>query len=87
MGSNDVMPKVDFSKDKPSDSQLQFIKLFEQQNRERAEKLRRLRVRNLWTAGILGGAVFGIYAYSMIAVQQERFLDDFNEPARQNSAQ
>jgi multisubunit Na+/H+ antiporter MnhB subunit len=86
MGAEDVMPKVDFKKDKPTEAQLQYIKLIELKNRERVEKLRKLRTRNLWTAGLLGGAVLGIYGYSMFAVRQESFLDDFNEPARENSA-
>ncbi|XP_059469795.1 cytochrome c oxidase assembly factor 3, mitochondrial [Neocloeon triangulifer] len=87
MGKEDLMPKVDFSKEKPNESQLQYIRLIEEKNRERVEKLRKLRVRNLWTAGLLGTAVFSIYAYSMLSVRQESFLDDFNEPARENSAQ
>lgn len=87
MGAEDVMPKVNFGKDKPTEAELQFIRLIEQKNKERVEKLRKLRVRNVWTAGVLGGAVFGIYAYSMLAVRQESFLDDFNEPARENSPQ
>jgi Coiled-coil domain-containing protein 56 len=87
MGAEDVMPKVNFGKDKPTESELQFIKLIEQKNKERVLKLRKLRFRNLWTAGALGGAVFGIYAYSMLAVRQESFLDDFEQPARDNTPQ
>jgi dimethyladenosine transferase 1, mitochondrial len=87
MGAEDLMPKVNFGKDKPTESELQFIKLIEQKNKERVLKLRKLRFRNLWVASALGGSVFGIYAYSMLAVRQESFLDDFDQPARENSAQ
>lgn len=36
---------------------------------------------------LLGGAVLGIYGYSMFAVQQEKFLDDFDEPAKEEIKQ
>jgi hypothetical protein len=85
MGSKDAMPKIDFIKDKANinQSEFEYIRLIERQNRERVLKLQKLRGRNLWTAGILGASVFSIYAYSMLAVKQESFLDDFNEPARE----
>lgn len=63
-------------------TQLEFMKLIEQQNLERVNKLKRLRRNNLITAGILGAGVLGIYAYSMLSVKQEKFLDDFEEPRK-----
>jgi hypothetical protein len=83
----DSMPKVDFVKDKANLNQgeLDYIRLIERQNRERVLKLQKLRRANLWTAGIIGAGVFSIYLYSMLAVKQENFLDDFNEPARENT--
>lgn len=63
-------------------AQLEFMKLVEQQNFERATKLQRLRRNNLMTAGALLGTVVGIYAYSIWSVKQEKFLDDFNEPEK-----
>lgn len=80
MSDSERMPKIDLSKLKQSD--LDFIKYIEKQNRERVEKLKRLRKTNLITAGILGCGVFSIYLYSMYAVKQETFLDDFDEPAK-----
>ncbi|KAK9696138.1 Cytochrome c oxidase assembly factor 3 [Popillia japonica] len=61
---------------------LDFMRFIEKQNRERVEKLKRLRRNNLITAGLLGCGVFSIYFYSMFAVKQETFLDDFDEPVK-----
>lgn len=80
MSNSDRMPKIDLSKLKQSD--LDFIKFFEKQNRERVEKLKLVRRNNLITAGILGCGVLSIYFYSMFAVKQETFLDDFDEPIK-----
>lgn len=35
----------------------------------------------------LGVSVLGIYGYSMFAVQQEKFLDDFDEPLKEEIKQ
>ncbi|XP_019880144.1 cytochrome c oxidase assembly factor 3, mitochondrial [Aethina tumida] len=80
MSESNRMPKIDVSKLKPSE--LEFIQRFEKENRIRVEKLKRLRRNNLITAGILGVSILGIYGYSMYAVRQETFLDDFDEPAK-----
>lgn len=63
-------------------SELDFMKLIEQRNLQRVTKLRLQRKRNTWTGLIIGATVISIYAYSMLAVKQERFLDDFNEPEK-----
>lgn len=80
MSDSDRMPKIDLSKLKQTD--IDFIKLFEKQNRERVEKLKKIRKNNIITGSIIGLGVFGIYIYSMWAVRQESFLDDFEEPAK-----
>lgn len=67
---------------KLSPAQLNFMKLIEQQNLERVAKLERIRRRNAWTGLGLGALVLGIYGYSMFAVKQEKFLDDFDEPEK-----
>lgn len=63
-------------------TQEHFMRLVEQQNRERVEALRiykkRCNIAGLALAGIVGG----IYAYTLFAVRQEKFLDDFVEPAK-----
>lgn len=63
-------------------SEVDFMKLIERQNLQRVTKLRLQRKRNTWTGLIIGGTVISIYLYSMLAVKQERFLDDFNEPQK-----
>ncbi|CAH0546466.1 unnamed protein product [Brassicogethes aeneus] len=80
MSQSDRMPKIDLSK--LNKTELNFIKNIEEKNRVRVEKLKKLRRNNLITAGILGAGILGIYGYSMYAVKQENFLDDFDEPAK-----
>lgn len=63
-------------------SELDFMKLVEKQNLQRVKKLRLQKTRNNWTGLVIGGTVVAIYLYSMLAVKQERFLDDFNEPQK-----
>lgn len=81
--AEDRMPKVDIDKDKTrlSQAQLNYMKYIEQQNIERARRLKKVRRNNIFTALTLGAAVIGIYTYSILAVKQETFLDDFDEPA------
>lgn len=68
-------------------SELNFMKLIEQQNLERVQKLQKIRRNNKLTASFLGVSVLGIYFYSMFAVQQEKFLDDFIEPKKVEAAE
>ncbi|XP_018335991.1 cytochrome c oxidase assembly factor 3, mitochondrial [Agrilus planipennis] len=72
--------KVDFSK--LGKANLDLIKLIEEKNRARVEKLRKVRKNNLITAGIIGCCVLSIYTYSIFAIKQEKFLDDFEEPQK-----
>ncbi len=58
------------------------MKLIEKENLSRVQKLQGLRRRNNLTGLVLGGTVLGIYLYSMLAVKQEKFLDDFSEPVK-----
>lgn len=84
MSDGDKMPKVDLksTSHKLSQTDLDFMKIIEKQNLQRVHKLQRMRRNNIITGCILGGSVLSIYLYSMFAVQQERFLDDFNEPEK-----
>lgn len=61
---------------------IDFMKIIEQKNRERVEKLRLTARRNRIVGLSIGAGVFSIYLYSIFAVQQETFLDDFNEPKK-----
>ncbi|KAF2904698.1 hypothetical protein ILUMI_01480 [Ignelater luminosus] len=77
---SDRMPKIDTSKLKQVE--LDFMKHIEQQNLERVQKLKRIRRNNIITGCLLGVGVLSIYGYTMYAVRQESFLDDFDEPAK-----
>lgn len=65
-----------------SAAQLKFMKLVESEHLERVAKLKTIRQRNLITGWALGGIVLSIYGYSIYAVKQEDFLDDFVEPPK-----
>lgn len=78
----DRMPKVDLSKDaiKLSTSDLHWIKRVEQENIDRVKKLKALRNRNIIVGGLLGGVVLSIYSYTLKAIKQEQYFDDFDFP-------
>lgn len=80
MSGGDRMPKIDVNKLKQTD--LDFMKYIELQNLERVQKLKRVRRNNIITGCLLGAGVLSIYAYTMFAVRQESFLDDFDEPVK-----
>ncbi|KAI5644162.1 coiled-coil domain-containing protein 56 domain-containing protein [Phthorimaea operculella] len=63
-------------------AEIDYMKLIEQKNRERVQKLQVQAKRNRLIGLSIGAGVFSIYLYSIFAVKQETFLDDFNEPAK-----
>lgn len=67
---------------KPTTAQLAFMKLVEQENLKRVQKLEIIRKRNWITGWALGLGVLGIYGYTIATIKQEHFLDDFNEPEK-----
>ena len=69
-------------KRKLKQSEIDFMKVIEKQNLIRVAKLKALKRRNNLTGLIIGGTVISIYLYSMLAIKQEKFLDDFNEPQK-----
>lgn len=77
-------PKVKYADPKRNlrPAEIDFMKLIEKQNVERVLKLKKTRKNNLITAAALGGTVLAIYGYSLFAVKQEKFLDDFEEPVK-----
>ena len=83
MGDNEQMKKVDLVKDKANISRttIDYMKIVEKENLRRVQELRRIRQRNIRTGLMLGAGVFGIYMYTIFSVRQEKFLDDFDEPA------
>ncbi|XP_017138402.1 cytochrome c oxidase assembly factor 3, mitochondrial [Drosophila miranda] len=87
MSASEQEPKIKYGENAPKldRAQLQFMKLIEEQNLDRVKKLKRVRRNNLLTAGALGLSVLAIYGYSIFSVQQEKFLDDFEEPKKVNT--
>uniref|UniRef100_A0A224YDW1 Cytochrome c oxidase assembly factor 3 n=1 Tax=Rhipicephalus zambeziensis TaxID=60191 RepID=A0A224YDW1_9ACAR len=81
MSGDNVMPKIDVQKELSGSAQLNYMKIVERENMERVRRLKRIRHRNLLTGCLLAGGVCGIFAYSVLAVKQEKFLDNFEEPA------
>lgn len=81
MGDKQHMPKLDISNDKPklSQAQLDYMKILEKQNIDRVAKLKRLRRNNILTGVALLGSVLSIYTYSILAVKQEKFLDEVDD--------
>lgn len=67
---------------KPTSAQLAFMKLIEKENLRRVKKLELIRKRNWITGWTLGLGVLSIYGYTILAIKQERFLDDFTEPEK-----
>lgn len=63
-------------------AQIAFMKLTEQENIKRVQKLELIRKRNWMTGWTLGLCVLSIYGYTILTVKQERFLDDFQEPEK-----
>jgi len=82
MATDERMPKVDLVKEKASlnVSTSDWMKIIEKQNLKRVEQLRKTRKSNVITGLALSAGVLSIYAYSLLAVKQETFLDDFEEP-------
>ncbi|XP_053606983.1 cytochrome c oxidase assembly factor 3, mitochondrial [Plodia interpunctella] len=63
-------------------AELDYMRIIEEKNKERVQKLQHIAKRNRFTGLAIGAGVFSIYLYSIFAVKQETFLDDFNEPAK-----
>jgi len=78
MDKNEGMVKVDLSKTPPAT--LEHMKVMERLNKARVQHLKKVRRKsNILSIGLVTLAV-GTYLYSMAAVRQEGFLDDFEEP-------
>ncbi|KAK2151713.1 hypothetical protein LSH36_353g00030 [Paralvinella palmiformis] len=78
------MPRIDMDKEfnKFSPRDQHFIKKVTEMNKTRAMNRFLVQHRNKWTAALIISGVMGIYVYTMSAVQQENFLDDFDPPSK-----
>jgi len=59
---------------------MDFVRKAEKRNKERAKTHRFFRRKDWMIAGTCFGIVIGIYSYTIWAIQQEKFLDDFDMP-------
>ncbi|CAK1586508.1 unnamed protein product [Parnassius mnemosyne] len=85
MGDSDLKSKINNTDSKNpvlKQAELDYMKIIEQKNLERVQKLQQISKRNRITGCAIGAGVFGIYMYSIYAIKQETFLDDFDEPAK-----
>ena len=84
MGDSNISPKINSGGQDPvlKKEELDYMKIIEEKNRERVQKLQHISRRNRLTGLAIGAGVFSIYMYSIFAVKQETFLDDFEEPAK-----
>lgn len=84
MGDSTFKPKISRTAQDPvlKEAEIAYMKLIEEKNRERVQKLKTISKRNRATGLAIGTGVLGIYLYSIFAVKQETFLDDFNEPVK-----
>uniref|UniRef100_A0A6V7M2M1 Cytochrome c oxidase assembly factor 3 n=1 Tax=Bracon brevicornis TaxID=1563983 RepID=A0A6V7M2M1_9HYME len=78
MASNE-MSKVT-AEPKLTTSDLHWMKQVEKQNLERVKKLKNTRSKNKYVALTLAAGVAAIYAYTIAAVKQETYFDDFEMP-------
>ena len=59
---------------------MDFVRKAEKRNKQRATMHRFFRRKDWMIAGTCFGIVVGIYSYTIFAIQQEKFLDDFEMP-------
>lgn len=84
MGDSDFKPKITGEKQDPvlKGAEIAYMRLIEEKNRQRVKRLQQIAKKNRITGLSIGLGVLGVYAYSIFAVKQETFLDDFNEPVK-----
>lgn len=86
MDDGDRMPKVSLDKEgqKLTNIEKEYMQRLQRQNIERIQKLNLTRRKNRIVGTVLGLGVISIYSYTIWAIKQESFLDDFNEPEKVN---
>lgn len=67
-------------RDKLGQRTLAFVKKAERANAARAAKHVKFRRTDWWIGGFCFSLAVGIYAYTIYAMKQEKFLDDFDMP-------
>lgn len=67
-------------KQKLGNIQMEFVRIAERQNAERAQRHKKYRRKDWVIAGSCFTIALTIYGYTMYAIKQEKFLDDFDMP-------
>ena len=83
-----VLKKIDLTKDldKLTPTQRMFIEKLNSKANEKFAMRKKLKKHYRVTGAILGSIVLSIYFYTMFAIRQEKFLDDFEVPEPPDSA-
>lgn len=83
------MPKVDLNKDLPrlTTSDLHYMKRVGEENLERVIKLKKYRKKNRFLGSCLAAVAASIYCYTLYAIKQEKFFDNFDEPEKEPGEQ
>lgn len=87
MANEDHMPKIDVERDgyRLTSLQKEYMQRIHEQNKDRVQKWSKIRRNNRFLGVSLSIGVISIYSYTMWAIKQESFLDDFNEPEKVNN--
>ncbi|OXU22931.1 hypothetical protein TSAR_006658 [Trichomalopsis sarcophagae] len=89
MDDGERMPKINVEKEshKLTNIQKEYMQRIHHQNLTRVQKWNQIRRRNRFLGATLSVFVVSIYSYTMWAIKQESFLDDFNEPEKLKAQQ
>ncbi|KAI2809693.1 hypothetical protein RDWZM_003109 [Blomia tropicalis] len=66
------------------DVQQTFIRKAQKREQEKFNKVNMIRARNRFSGLFMAAVVGSIYAYTLLAVKQEKFLDELDEPETPN---
>lgn len=84
MDDRELMQKINVEKEshKFTSIEKEYMQRIHQQNLNRVQNLNKIRRRNRFLGAALSACVVSIYSYTLWAIKQENFLDDFNEPEK-----
>ena len=77
-----IAPKVDPGKDKLTSIQRELMYQVQELNKDRIQRLAHKKRGAKFTGLFLAAFVASVYGYTIWAIKQERFLDDFLEPEK-----
>lgn len=84
MDNGSCMPKVNLETDnhKLTNIEKEYMKRVQEQNLARIQRWTKIRRKNRYVGFGLAVGVISIYSYTVWAIKQEKFLDDFNQPEK-----